>query len=101
MYRVIVEFEDNESLSAETAVDSMKPVFGENAIIKAFPVSNSPEAHLEYAISELMVLDIIDAYMELWPHLYEKRAKEIKQAVLDKLSNTIDNVEKKILAKLE
>lgn len=93
--------EDKSSLSADSAIDSLKPVFGNNSIIKAFPVNNTPEAHLSFALSELMVHDILEAYYDLWPHLYEAKAEEIKEKLLEKLRDEIDNVEKEILKKLE
>ena len=101
MIRLIVEMEDGISLSAESAIESLKPVFGHNSQIKAFPVNNTPQAHLEFAINELIVEDLLEAYYELWPHLYEEKAKEIKRKLLANLTYTVDDVERKILKKLE
>ena len=93
--------EDDVSLSADSAIESLKPVFGHNSVIKAFPLNNSPQAHLDFAISELMVHDIIEAYYDLWPHLYDDKATEIKKNLLRDIKEIINNVEDKILAKLE
>jgi len=101
MYRLIIEMEDKVSLSAESAIDSLKPVFGENSLIKAFPLNNTPKAHLEFAISEMMVHDIVEAYYDLWPHLYEEKATEIKEKLLNNIKKTIDNVENELLNRLE
>lgn len=101
MYRLIVELEDKESLSADSAIESLRPVFGYNSEIKAFPVNNTPQAHLDFAISELIVHDILEAYYDLWPHLYEQKAEKIKAKLLEKLKSNIDTVEKEILTRLE
>lgn len=101
MYRLVIEMEDKTSLSAESAVESLKPVFGENALIKAFPLNNSAKAHLDYAISEMLVHDILEAYYELWPHLYEEKAEKIKENLLHRIKEHVDNVEREILHRLE
>jgi hypothetical protein len=99
--RLIVEMEDKDSLSAESAIDSLKPVFGYNSVIKAFPINNTPDAHLDFAINELLVHDLLEAYYDLWPNLYEEQADKIKTKLLDTLKLKIDEVEAKILHKLE
>jgi len=101
VYRLIVEMEDDTSLSADSAIESLKPVFGHNSVIKAFPLNNSPQAHLEFAISEMMVHDLVEAYFDLWPHLYDAKANQIKDELLRVITETINNVEKEILTKLE
>ena len=101
MRRLIVEIIDNDSLTSEQSIESLHHLFGHDSIIKAFPKNNTPEAHLEYAISELMADDIVDAYFELYPHLYEDKCKEIKQKLIEKLTEEVDRIEQEILKKLE
>lgn len=90
--KITVEFEDNTSFTAEEAIASNKHAFGNNTVVKTGPRNSTPEAHIYYAVQNLITQDQIEAYFELYPHLYPQKLEEIKSNLLVTISDIIDSV---------
>lgn len=90
--KVQVDFDDNSSLTHEELIKNLQSQLGDNIKVNLQPVNNTPDAHLYFAIQQM----ITEKQAELWfddgPHLYESKIKDLRKDILKQITFVLNRV---------
>ena len=100
--KVILEYNDNESLTKEEVVHNIRLRHGENAKVQVLPQDQSPEGHIKFGLRELIAIDQIEYHFDYrGGRGYKVQLEERKQEIMELISELLEEVTQEIEEGLE
>jgi len=89
--KVVVKYQDTESLTIEEIVKRNRDLFGEGIEVKVYPQSNEPVDLIYFAISNLITNRQLELLYDCGP-LYTQKLKELRFEILTHLEEELNQV---------
>lgn len=89
--KVIVEYEDRDSLVPDEIIDHNIEYFGPGTTVKLAPTYNDPMAYIYFGIQGLITFEQIQLFHDAG-HQYKQKINELREEILDKLEIELNRV---------
>ncbi len=88
---ITVTFEDDESLTNQEIKANLRATYGDNADITIAPGPNTPTAHIQLGITELITEDQALIFYDQHEQ-YEQKLKTLRYSIVKKLLYILNDV---------
>lgn len=89
--KVVVEYEDTDSLVPDEVINHNLEYFGPGTSVKVTPTHDDPLSHIYYGIQGLLTFEQIQLFYDSGP-LYKQHISELRDEILEKLEIELNRV---------